>query len=101
MQELVDEFLDFMEADYFQSAMFEMIEFSYQNDLKGFVVKQLQQDEMYKETERVALPKLITFIYRLQNQNELIKKLRDPLSKGVNEQIEKLIKLVYFEEEVY
>jgi len=56
---------------------------------------------MYKETERVALPKLITFIYRLQNQNELIKKLRDPLAKGVNEQIEKLIKLVYFEEEVY
>jgi len=41
MQELVDEFLDFMESDYFQSAMFEMIEFSYQNDLKGFVVKQL------------------------------------------------------------
>ena len=88
-----------METEYFQSVLYEMMDISYQKDLRNFIIGQLENDDLYNDNDKVPLPKLITFIYRLQSQGILMKKLKTFEIEGVQEQIGNLEKLVYFEDE--
>ncbi len=69
--------LDFLDTEYFQSLLFEVFNQSYEKHLKTPILDSLRVDDLYKDHEKVHLPKIITFIYRLQSSNILINKIAE------------------------
>jgi len=62
---MAKEFLDLVEGEYFENCLFSSFEDSFNRDLKNILIDNLTNSELYKDKERVAVPTLITYIYRL------------------------------------
>ena len=78
----MNEFIDFIERDYFQSVLFDIVDHSYERDIKSQIISQLSSEgsEMYTDLdnkdEKVALPKIITFFFRMQQSDILVNQLK-------------------------
>lgn len=57
LQDLANEFCDIIETEYFETALFEIIDQGYNKDFKNLIIQSLTEDgKLYKSKEREALP---------------------------------------------
>lgn len=112
--ELVEEYIDLLETDYFQSTLHDLLDVSYQQVIKEYLMRTLTtpvltehkdqslenaitEEHLFKSPEdRQPMIKIITQIFVIQQSEVFLEQLKIFNFPDVQAQLDLLIKLTYF-----